>query len=209
MNITVDGGNPSDNLICPRCSTSIPPHAIFCGSCGMPINKKKKNEEEEVRTENDDDDAQEQEADETVRLPSLSQAHLKGLQSYRSLKNDGRTEQTYKSSSLSQYVEAPAFIGMKLISDETPESPLVSNNNSAVTRSTSDARGCRRYLGLPSAIGVSDKRPEQFDGPLYFCLGDDRARRGGACACAGTLPVLRIPQRFGTAGRDRHAALCR
>src|SRR5258708_15415833 len=156
MNITVDGGNPSDNLICPRCSTSIPPHAIFCGSCGMPINKKKKNEEEEVHTENDDDDAQEQEADETVRLPSLSQAHLKGLQSYRSLKNDGRTEQTYKSSSLSQYVEAPAFkdvVGMKPISDEAPEPPLVSNNNSVVTRSTSDAWGWLPALSLTSAVG--------------------------------------------------------
>src|SRR6266436_9776092 len=121
MNITelVDGGNPSDNLICPQCSTSMPPDAIFCSSCGMRI-KKKKNEEE-VHAENGDDGAQEQEADETVRLPSLSQAHLKGLQSYRSLKNNGITDQTYKSSSLSQDVEAPTFIGMKPISDEAPE----------------------------------------------------------------------------------------
>src|SRR6266436_7992650 len=154
MNITVDGGNPSDNLICPRCSTSIPPHAIFCGSCGMPINKKKKNEEEEVHTENDDDDAQEQEADETVRLPSLSQAHLKELQSYRSLKNNRKTEQTYKSSSLSQDVEAPTFIGMKLINDKAPESLLVSNNNSVVTGSTSDAWGWLPVLSLTSAVGV-------------------------------------------------------
>jgi hypothetical protein len=155
MNITelVDGGNPSDNLICPRCSTSLPPDAIFCGSCGERIIKKQ-NEEEEVHTENGDNDAQEQEADETVRLPSLSQAHLKGLQSYRSLKNNGITEQTYKSSSLSQDVEAPTFIGMKLISDEAPESPLVSNNNSVVTRSTSDVWGWLPVLGLTSAIGV-------------------------------------------------------
>ena len=158
MDITelVDGGNPSDNLICPRCSTSIPPDAIFCGFCGERI-KKKKNKEEEVHTENGDDDAKEQEADETVRLPSLSQAHLKGLQSYRSLKNDGRTEQTYKSSSLSQDVEAPAFkdvVGMKPISDKAPESPPVSNNNSVVTRSTSDAWGWLPVLSLTSAVGV-------------------------------------------------------
>src|SRR5258708_36326027 len=157
MNITelVDGGNPSDNLICPRCSTSMPPDAMFCGSCGERI-KKKQNEEEEVHTENGDNDAQEQEADETVRLPSLSQAHLKGLQSYRSLKNDGRTEQTDKSSSLSQDVEAPAFkdvVGMKPISDEAPEPPLVSNNNSVVTRSTSDAWGWLPALSLTSAVG--------------------------------------------------------
>src|SRR6266436_1812679 len=157
MNITelVDGGNPSDNLICPQCSTSMPPDAIFCSSCGMRI-KKKKNEEE-VHTENGEDDAQEQEADETVRLPTLSQAHLKELQSYRSLKNDGRTEQTYKSSSLVQDVEAPAFkgvVGMKPISDAVPESPLVSNNNAVVTRSTSDAWGWLPVLSLTSVIGV-------------------------------------------------------
>ncbi len=129
---------------------------MFCGSCGERI-KKKQNEEEEVHTENGDNDAQEQEADETVRLPSLSQAHLKGLQSYRSLKNDGRTEQTDKSSSLSQDVEAPAFkdvVGMKPISDEAPEPPLVSNNNSVVTRSTSDAWGWLPALSLTSAVGV-------------------------------------------------------
>ena len=152
MNMTVDGGNPSDNLICPRCSTSMPPDAICCGSCGERI--KKKQNEEEVHTENGDNDAQEQEVDETVRLPSLSQAHLKGLQSYWSLKNNGITEQTYKSSSLPQDVEAPTFLGIKLISDDTPESPLVSNNNSVVTRSTSDAWGWLPALSLTSAVGV-------------------------------------------------------
>lgn len=224
MTITepIDGGNPSDNLICPRCGTSLPPDSIFCSSCGERI-KKKKNEEEEVHTENGDDDAQEQGADETVRLPSLSQAHLKVLQSYRSLRNDAITEQTYKSSSLSQDVEAPVceelsassvpatdidtqkhgavllsqhlkqqiarppskvgaarqqIVGMlrsnsgstrsgaalmerakeaasmKAISDEAPEFPVVSSNNSAIPGSASDAWGWLPALSLTSAVGV-------------------------------------------------------
>src|SRR5581483_4346823 len=56
--------NPSDKGICPQCGTSLPSQALFCSSCGERIVK--------------------QEDDTTVRLPSLSREHLKGLPLYRS-----------------------------------------------------------------------------------------------------------------------------
>lgn len=100
---SIDGGDLSDNVICPRCSTALLPHAIFCGSCGERI-KRQKTEEGKTRTENDDDDAHEQEVNDTESIPALSQAHLKRWQSYQSLKHNELTEQTYKSSSLPQDV---------------------------------------------------------------------------------------------------------
>ena len=154
MSITepIDDGNLTDNLICLRCNTSMPPHAVFCSSCGETI-KKKKNEEE-GRTQNGEDAAQGQELDETVRLPPLSRAHLKGLQSYRFFKNNGTTGWTYKSSSPPQNSEAPAFkdvVGTKEISDEAPQ---LSKDSSAVTGATSDRWGWFPALSLTSAVGV-------------------------------------------------------
>src|SRR5436305_14072269 len=93
-----DSAHPSDNLICPRCSSSLPPHAIFCSACGARIKKKKT--EGEARTENGNDDAQGQEVVDTARLPSLSRVPSKGLRSYRSLKNNGMTRRIHKSSLL-------------------------------------------------------------------------------------------------------------
>jgi hypothetical protein len=151
-----DSGNSSDKLMCPRCSASLLPHAIFCSACGERISAKK-NGEGEARTENGDDDAHGQEVDETMLLPSLSPAQLEDLQSSRSLKNNGRTGQISKRSSLPRDGEAPPLkdvVGVKLISGEAPESPSVPNNNSAVTVSTSDRWGWLPALSLTSAVGV-------------------------------------------------------
>ena len=69
--------NASTNLSCDYCNTLLPPSAVFCGSCGERVDQGKN---EEQLTENSDNDAQEQE-NETVLLPSISQLHLKRWQS--------------------------------------------------------------------------------------------------------------------------------
>ena len=134
----------------------MPPQAVFCSVCGEPIGKKKEGEGG-VDSDSGDEDAEEQKDDVTVQLPLLSRAHAKRLQSYQSLKNNGLSEQTYKSGSLPQHVEASSVknvVGIKLTSDGTPETALASSNKSAVTRSASEAWGWLPVLGLTSAVGV-------------------------------------------------------
>src|SRR2546426_2888543 len=46
-----NGGNPANNLSCPRCHTQLPPHAIFCSSCRERVEKNGEGE-------NGDDDTQ-------------------------------------------------------------------------------------------------------------------------------------------------------
>ena len=90
MTITelIDSAKHSDNLICPRCGTSLPPYARFCSSCGEQIKKEKK-EEREACPGKDNDQAQEQEIDDTLRLPALTRDRLESLQLDLSFKNIG------------------------------------------------------------------------------------------------------------------------
>src|SRR5690348_12521876 len=103
-----DNENSSGNLICARCSASLPPHAKFCSSCGEMIGKKK-DEEGKALTDKDNAHIQEQKVDDTVRIPPRLRGYLKGLQSYQSHKNNEITVRTYKCDSLLQDVEAPPF----------------------------------------------------------------------------------------------------
>src|ERR1051326_1489840 len=69
--------NTAGNLNCPRCNSLLPPHAIFCSSCGEQFNNQQ-NGEGEKRTENSNDDAQEWKG-EAVRIRGLSLTHLQPL----------------------------------------------------------------------------------------------------------------------------------
>lgn len=84
----LDGTHPSDNFICPRCSTVLPLRAVFCSFCGERINKVKV-EEGEARAENGDDNANEQELDDILRIPSVSQAHTEDLHPDQPLQSNG------------------------------------------------------------------------------------------------------------------------
>ena len=79
--------NPSTNLSCHYCNTLLPPSAVFCSSCGEQVDQAK---DEEQPTENGDNYAQEQE-NETVLLPSISQLHLQRWQSSQQTKNSTKS----------------------------------------------------------------------------------------------------------------------
>src|SRR5947209_3918540 len=123
------GENPSDNVICPRCGSSLPPYATFCRMCGERITKEI-NEERKTRAKYADEDAQEQKDDDTVRIPPLSRAHWKIWQAYTARKNNGLTGQTYKINLLplnakARVESARGVGGMKPTGDQAPISPVL------------------------------------------------------------------------------------
>ncbi len=86
-----DGGSSFENLICPRCSASILPHAVYCSACGEQIDRDQ-NQQGKVHPENGED-TQKQEGTDTVRIPSFSQTHGKDLRSFKTLKNNRNNAQ--------------------------------------------------------------------------------------------------------------------
>jgi hypothetical protein len=144
-----DDANPSDNIKCSRCSSLLPPRAKFCSTCGERI-KKKKNEAVRARPETGDNNALEQEvSDDKLLIPSVSRAHLKGIQSrppvsrahlkgvpsrpsvsrvhlksvqFRpSFKSNGINEQTYQRSSLPPFVGAANVVELPTQSLAVPD----------------------------------------------------------------------------------------
>lgn len=92
--------DPSRNLNCPQCKAILPSNAVFCSFCGAPFDYEK-NGEREKHTEIGENDAQVQEVN-TVRLPSLSQRHLKRWLASQGLKDNATTGQLDTSNSLQQ-----------------------------------------------------------------------------------------------------------
>ena len=157
MTITgpIENKKSFDNVICPRCGTRMPSHALFCSACGETI--KKGGNEEEADTKKSIAYAQTQDVDATVRLPPLSRTQRKHVQAYLSLKDTGTTEQANKESSLPQNGDAPAIkdaVGQKLVADETPGPASRPGTSITPTGPPSKAWGWLPPLSLTSAAGV-------------------------------------------------------
>ena len=161
MNITepLNSGNPTDNINCPRCGTSVPSFVIFCSACGEQITWEK-NEKVGGGNENGRDVLLDLEAYDTVPLRAVSQPHLNGSRSYKPPGKNGRTgqfQQFRKNPLLPPNAEASAIADvadMEMIKYGTTWSLVIHKKDPVVIGTKAWTWGWLPVLSLTSAVGV-------------------------------------------------------